>query len=144
MMMFRSAGGFHMKKHFQSIRLAALGLLAGGMVLAHHGTAASYDQKKIVTIKGTVSEFLWRNPHSSLFLDVKDESGKVANYAIEMFSPILMVKAGYTRDVFKTGDEVAIDVHPSLAGENSGECLGCKFLVNGKEPARKAKPQGKQ
>ena len=69
---------------------------------------------------------------------MKDGSGKVVNYSIEMFSPILMVKGGYTRDVFKVGDEVAIDVHPSLAGENSGECLGCKFLVNGVEPPKKA------
>jgi hypothetical protein len=118
------------------LMLAVLG--AVGAANAHHGTAASYDQKKIVTIKGTVSEFLWRNPHSALFLDVKDASGTVTNYAIEMFSPILMVKGGYTRDVFKAGDEVAIDVHPSLAGEPSGECLGCKFLVNGAEPPKKA------
>ena len=125
--------------------LALAMIIAAGVASAHHGTATSYDQKKWVTIKGTVSEFLWRNPHSALFLDVKDESGKVVNYSIEMFSPILMVKAGYTRDVFKVGDEVAIDVHPSLAGENSGECLGCKFLVNGKEPPKKAvKAQGKQ
>lgn len=133
-----------MKRHIGSIRVAFVVLVAAGIAAAHHGTATSYDQKKIVTVKGTVSEFLWRNPHSSLFLDVKDESGKVVNYSIEMFSPILLVKAGYTRDVFKTGDEVAIDVHPSLAGENSGECLGCKFLVNGKEPEKKAKPQGKK
>ena len=120
------------------IRLGLVLLAAAVVAVAHHGTAASYDQKKIVTVKGTVSEFLWRNPRSALFLDVKDESGKVVNWSIEMFSPILMVKAGYTRDVFKTGDEVAIDVHPSLAGEPSGECLGCKFLVNGQEPAKKA------
>ena len=118
------------------LMLALLGAVSAAS--AHHGTATSYDQKKIVTIKGTVSEFLWRNPHSALFLDVKDASGKVVNFSIEMFSPILMVKGGYTRDVFKVGDEVAIDVHPSLIGENSGECLGCKFLVNGVVPAKKA------
>jgi hypothetical protein len=119
-------------------RLALALLAVASAVHAHHGTATSYDQKKWVTVKGTVSEFLWRNPHSALFIDVKDESGKVTNWSIEMFSPILMVKGGYTRDVFKVGDEVAIDVHPSLAGEPSGECLGCKFLVNGKEPPKKA------
>ena len=108
-------------------RYAIVGFLgiffSAGQMWAHHGTATSYDQKKWVTIKGTVSEFLWRNPHSALFIDVKDASGKVVNYSIEMFSPILMVKAGYTRDVFRVGDEVSIDVHPSLVGENSGECL---------------------
>jgi len=106
-------------------------------LLAHHGTAASYDQKKVLTVKGTVSEFLWRNPHCALFLDVKEESGKVVNYSIEMFSPSLMVGRGYTKNVLKRGDEVTIDVHPSLAGTPSGECLGCRLLVNGNDPAVK-------
>jgi hypothetical protein len=102
--------------------------------LAHHGTGASYDQKKWVTVKGTVTEFWWRNPHSALFMDVKDEKGEVVKYSIELNSPGLMVKAGLTRDSFKVGDQVEIDVHPSLAGEPVGECLGCRMLVNGKDP----------
>ena len=119
-----------------------LGLAIGAIpALAHHGTAASYDQKKTVTIKGTVSEFIWRNPHCALFVDVKDDSGKVVNYSIEMFSPNLMVGRGYTKTVLKRGDEVTIEVHPSLAGTTSGECLGCKLLVNGKVPGNQA---GKQ
>lgn len=103
-------------------------------VQAHHGTGASYDQNNVVTIKGTVTEFWWRNPHAALFLDVKNEKGEVAKYAIEMNSPGLMVKAGMTRNTFKVGDQVEIDVHPSLAGEPTGECLGCRILVNGKDP----------
>ena len=99
---------------------------------AHHGTAASYDQNKWVTVKGIVTQYIWRNPHSALFLDVKDASGKVAGYTIEMYSPGLMVKAGYSRTSFKPGDEVVIDVHPSLAGEPVGECLGCKISINGR------------
>jgi hypothetical protein len=116
---------------------------------AHHGTAASYDQTKWVTLKGTVTEFLWRNPHSALFLDVKQPNGEVVGYSIEMFSPSLMVKQGYKRTVMKKGDTVEIDVHPSLAGTPSGECLGCRLLVNGKDPAEgqakgKGKGKGKQ
>src|SRR6187399_3371351 len=111
--------------------------IAAGLapMLAHHGTAASYDQTKTVTLKGTVTEFMWRNPHSALFVDVKDTNGKTVNYSIEMYSPSLMVKQGYTRTVLKKGDEVELDVHPSLAGTPSGECLGCRLLVNGKDPA---------
>jgi hypothetical protein len=116
----------------------ALGLLLGVVpAIAHHGTGASYDQKKWVTIKGTVKEFLWRNPHSGLFLEVKDEAGAVTAYSIEMYSPGLMVKQGYTRKTFQAGDQVEIDVHPSLAGQPTGECLGCRVLVNGKDPAVK-------
>jgi len=126
--------------------LVMLGLVLGEIpALAHHGTAASYDQKKTVTLKGTVSEFIWRNPHCALFVDVKDETGKVVNYAIEMFSPNLMVGRGYTKTVLKRGDEVTIEVHPSLAGTPSGECLGCKLVVNGKVPGNPAGTQaGKQ
>ncbi|MEO8096135.1 MAG: DUF6152 family protein [Acidobacteriota bacterium] len=117
-------------------------------LLAHHGTAASYDQKVSVTLKGTVTEFLWRNPHCSLFIAVKQDNGKVENYSIEMFSPSLMAKRGYTRNVLKTGDQVEMDVHPSLAGTPSGECLGCRLIVNGKNPAgdqagKQAKGKGK-
>ena len=113
----------------------AAGLISAAIpALAHHGTGASYDQKKWVTVKGTVIEFLWRNPHSALFLETKNEKGEVVKYSIEMNSPGLMVKAGLTRDSFKAGDEVEIDVHPSLAGEPVGECLGCRILVNGKNP----------
>jgi hypothetical protein len=116
-------------------------LLAGLIVavvplMAHHGTATSYDQKKWVTVKGVVVQYLWRNPHSALFLETKDANGKVGNFSIEMFSPGLMTKRGYSRTSFKVGDEVVIEVHPSLAGEPVGECLGCKVLVNGKDPAK--------
>jgi hypothetical protein len=135
-----------MKLHLRMLWAAAVvtsGLLP---LTAHHGTAASYDQTKWVTLKGTVTEFLWRNPHSALFLDVKQPSGETVAWSIEMFSPSLMVKQGYKRTVLKQGDAVEIDVHPSLAGSPSGECLGCKLLVNGKDPSEgqaKGKAKGK-
>ena len=117
----------------------AFGVLLSVMPLfGHHGTGASYDQKKWVKVEGTVTEFIWRNPHSSLYIDGKDEAGKPVNYAIEMFSPGQMVKQGYTRNIFKVGDHVVIEVHPSLSHSASGECLGCKILVNGKEPGNPA------
>jgi len=117
---------------------ACIGLMAAVVPLsAHHGTATSYDQKKLVPVQGTVVQFLWRNPHSALFLETKDENGKVGNFSVEMFSPGLMVKQGYTRNSFKAGDQVVIEVHPSLAGEPVGECLGCKVLINGKDPTKK-------
>lgn len=112
-------------------------LLSAVPAFAHHGTGASYDQKRIVKMEGVVTEFMWRNPHSSLFLQGKDAAGKEVNYSVEMFSPGQMVKLGYTRTVFKTGDTVMIEVHPSFTNPMSGECLGCRFTVNGKEPAHK-------
>ena len=120
-----------------NLRLISAGALLASSLWAHHGTSASYDQTKRVTVKGTVTQYIWRNPHSALFLDVKDASGKVVNYAVELYSPGLMVKQGYNRKSFQVGDEVTLEPHPSLAGEPAGECLGCKILVNGKDPAVK-------
>jgi hypothetical protein len=110
--------------------------LCAAPALAHHGTAASYDQDRWITVTGTVTEFLWRNPHCSLFLDVIDESGDVVSYAIELASPGLMVRRnGWRRDTFAVGDEVAFRVHPSRTGAPVGECLfGCEVAING-DPA---------
>lgn len=123
--------------------IAVIGLVGSIPMPAHHGTAASYDQTKTTLLKGTVTEFLWRNPHCALFLDVKKPSGETANYSIEMYSPSLMVRQGYTRTVLKKGDAVEIDVHPSLAGTDSGECLGCKLTVNGVQPGSGGAGKGK-
>jgi hypothetical protein len=127
-----------MATHHRWLIPAVLGaILAVAPLSAHHGTAASYDQKKTVTVKGVVTQYLWRNPHSALFLEVKDQNGKKSAYSVEMFSPGLMVKQGYSRTTFKVGDEVVLELHPSLAGEPVGECLGCKILVNGKDPSNR-------
>jgi hypothetical protein len=111
-------------------------LIAGAMSLyAHHGTGISYDQEKQIEVKGTVTEFLWKNPHASLYLDVKDATGKVSNYAVELNSPGVLTRQGWTRNVVKTGDEVVIKVHPSRANGPVGECLNpCELTINGKKP----------
>jgi hypothetical protein len=102
-------------------------------VSAHHGTAVSYDGTSWITVKGTVTEFRWRNPHSALFLDTADEQGEHVTYAIELASPILMLRTlGWTRDTFKPGDEVEFRVHPSRTGAPVGECVAdCIVIVNG-------------
>ena len=108
---------------------------------AHHGTAVNYDASKTITLEGTVTEFRWRNPHSALFLDVKDENGKVVNYAIELPSPTLLSRGelGWTRHTFKPGDHVVFKVHPSRTGAPvaEGGCTQkCEVLINGEPPKK--------
>ncbi|MFZ9585619.1 MAG: DUF6152 family protein [Pseudohongiellaceae bacterium] len=112
--------------------LLALMTAVAGPVLAHHGTAVSYEQSNWITVKGTVTEFRWRNPHSALFLDTEWNGAKV-NYAIELPSPVLMSRSnGWTRATFKPGDVVEFRVHPSRTGAAVGECLfDCLVYVNG-------------
>lgn len=110
----------------------ALGLLCVP-VFAHHGTAVSFDVKRVVELKGTVTEFNWRNPHSALFLQGKDSSGAVVTYAVEMGSPATLSKMGFTRHTFNPGDEVVLQMHPSFSNETTGEALERRFVINGKE-----------
>ena len=61
-------------------KLVLVGILAGlmacGTLLAHHGTGASYDASKEITVTGVVTQFNWHNPHAQIYFDVKDENGK--------------------------------------------------------------------
>jgi hypothetical protein len=112
--------------------LAALALMAVP-VFGHHGTATSFDSKKVVEMKGTVKEFRWRNPHCELVLDGKDETGKAVSMSVEMGSPGQLVMTGMTRNTFKPGDEVVLEVHPSFVNPALGEKTNGKVFVNGKE-----------
>ena len=99
--------------------LASL-VLADGSLLAHHGTSASYDMTKQVTLMGTVTEFVWSNPHCQLFFDVKDEEGNVVHWAAENSSPAVLTNEGWTRNILKPGDQIAITLNPSKAATKVG------------------------
>lgn len=121
------------------------GLLVTAMALtvatapgfAHHGTGINYDNTHRVEMKGVVTEFAWKNPHTQLYMDVKDEKGNVVHFAVEMNSPGVLSRDGWTRHEFKPGDQVSISVYPSRAGAPVGECLtpsSCKITINGQPP----------
>jgi hypothetical protein len=107
--------------------------LISGTLLAHHGTG-TYDSTKSVTLTGSVTEFAFTNPHAALYFDVKDASGKIVNWAIEMNSPGVLARAGWTKKMFKTGDQITITVRPAKAGTPVGLINRQKpVIVNGKE-----------
>lgn len=113
--------------------LAAGLLLMGGPALAHHGTG-TYDSTKSVTLSGVVTEFAFTNPHAALYFDVKDATGKVVNWAIEMNSPGVLRRAGWTKTTFKAGDQITITVRPARAGTPVGLINRSQpVLVNGKQ-----------
>jgi hypothetical protein len=108
-------------------------LLACVPALAHHGTG-TYDSSKSVTLSGVVTEFAFVNPHAALYFDVKDASGKVANWAIEMNSPGVLRAAGWTKATFKAGDQITITVRPARAGTPVGLINRSQpIIVNGKQ-----------
>ena len=75
-------------------------------LLAHHGNASV--ENKTVVMKGTVTEWLWTNPHTFLKFDVKDESGNVKHWTAEWNNPSTLVNFGFTARTFKAGDEVTV------------------------------------
>jgi hypothetical protein len=118
-------------------------------ILGHHGTGISYDQDKWVAVTGTVIEFAWKNPHSQLYLAVTDEKGNTVRWGLEMSSPGVMIRQGWTNRQFKPGDQVTVNVHPSRTGAPVGECIPCAGTLNGKElpkplPANEPQPPADQ
>jgi Family of unknown function (DUF6152) len=121
-----------MKKYWLVfLSLAAAFLVMVGPLWAHHGNAA-YDDKNPITIKGTVTEFAWTNPHVQIYLDVKDEKGNVVHWSVETYSPGKLVRAGWTKEVVKVGDHVSINLIPAKNGAPVG-FLHKLVLPNGKE-----------
>lgn len=88
--------------------IAGLGLLVLP-VLAHHSFEAEYDSNKPLTLTGTVTKVEWTNPHARFYIDVKDASGNVATWNLELASPNGLMRRGWTRNSLKVGDVVTVD-----------------------------------
>ena len=86
---------------------------------AHHG-AAAYDTTKHLTVKATVTDWVWANPHCFLKFDAKDDKGEVVHWAVEASNPADMVNLGWSKASFKPGDEVTVTFMPVKSGAPVG------------------------
>jgi uncharacterized protein DUF6152 len=84
-------------------------LLAAVPVLAHHSFSSEYDATKPVTLEGLVTKVEWMNPHVYFYINVRDEAGKVANWALEMGAPSGLQRQGWTRNTLQIGDQVKVE-----------------------------------
>ena len=129
-----------MKVKFSIVFALAVGVLIVSVPLfAHHGNA-SYDTTKTVTVKGTVTDYVWANPHVFVKLDAKDDSGNTVHWIIEGQNPVSMSQIDWSKNTFKPGDEVEIDAMPARNGNPVG-FLGTasptaprkRIVINGKQ-----------
>jgi len=97
---------------------AGAGVLTAGTARAHHSTSM-YDMANPVTVRGTVKRFEWTNPHAFIFLEVKDDTGAMVEWEIEMMSLNHLRSYGWVRTTVKPGDVVAATGAPAKSGAPS-------------------------
>jgi hypothetical protein len=99
-----------------SLALVVGFVLVGVPLFAHHGTGVAYETEKKVTLKGTVTELIWANPHCGILFDVTDDKGQVVHWGAELGNPHALSEAGMSKDVLKPGDKITITGHPARSG----------------------------
>jgi hypothetical protein len=109
-----------MKAILRGVALAILGVLAMPVsMIGHHG-GASFDNTKEVTVKGTVTEWLWANPHCFLKVEEKDATGAARVWNLEFGNPTDITARGFSRRTFKVGDVITVSVTPVKSGAPVG------------------------
>ena len=106
-------------------------LLGAVPALAHHSFAAEFDATKPVTLTGAVTKVEWANPHVWFYLDVKDETGTVSNWGMEMGGPNGLMRAGWTRRSMKAGDVVTVNGFRARNGKNLGNATAVILTSTG-------------
>jgi Family of unknown function (DUF6152) len=110
-------------KQIRLVLLAITVALFSAPIFAHHGSAISYETQleKAITMKGTVTEFVWKNPHCYILYNVKDANGKLVEWSAETSSPSSMTgEHGWSRTTVKAGDELTFTVLPSKITSTAG------------------------
>jgi len=122
------------------MRLRAFGILgvtsvilAAAPLMAHHSFAAEYDAKKPIELKGTITKVDWMNPHVYFYIDVKDDSGKIANWAFEMGPPRLLERGGWKKSTMKEGDEVIVSGTLAKDGGKHGNARSVTLANTGQK-----------
>ena len=120
-------------------RLAVVVVIVAGLlvtarpIVAHHAFAAEFDANKPIKLTGAVTKVDWRNPHTWFFIDVKDDTGKVTNWGLEMGSPNGLLRLGWTRNSMKIGDVVTVEGSRARDGSNIANAQAVVLTSTGKK-----------
>jgi len=116
------------------VLIAVAFLSIGASMYAHHGTFVSYDAEHPITLRGTVTEFRYTNPHVQLYFDVKDEKGEITHWSAEGIDPASFIQAGWgkkkTMEALAPGTEITITLGPARNGKPVG-IMSNIILANG-------------
>jgi uncharacterized protein DUF6152 len=115
-----------------SLLVLAATVIGGAPLAAHHGRGATFDMKKQLTLKGTVSQVKWQNPHVLISIDVTDEAGQVVTWTFENSNVHTLATQGYNRNTLKIGQPVTAVLNPAANGAPLGIIVKV-ILADGKE-----------
>ena len=116
-----------------SVFVLLSGMLAAAVtVYGHHSFAAEFDANKPVKLTGVVTKVEWQNPHVWFYIDVKDASGKVINWGIEMGSPNGLMRSGWERTAMKTGEVVIVEGSRAKDDSNNANARAVTLSSTGK------------
>ena len=109
--------------------MVAVGLLVGAMPLqAHHAFAAAFDETRPINLQGVVTKVELVNPHSWLWIDVKNKDGKVVNWGIEGGPPSNLFRNGITKTSLPIGTEIKLFGYQARSGESKGVGVFVEYL----------------
>jgi hypothetical protein len=100
---------------------------------AHHNFRSEFDINAPFTVTGTVTKLEWTNPHAWFYVDVKDATGAVVNWALEMGSPNALMRAGWKRASMSAGDAVSVDGYKSWDRKNTGNARSVVLTKTGQK-----------
>jgi len=102
-------------------------LMASGTVRAHHAFTAEFDANQPIVLKGIVSKAEWVNPHSWVYLDVKDDAGKTTTWAIECGAPNALLRRGWNKNSLPIGSEIVVDGYRAKNGSSTANAKDITF-----------------
>src|SRR5260370_36220457 len=105
------------------MKILLIGLVAGLLLTmtplwAHHAFAAEFDINQPVTLRGTVTQMEWINPHAWIHIDVKGPDGKVTSWMVEGGSPNILLRRGFSKQSLEQGTVVIVEGYQAKNGEN--------------------------
>ena len=118
------------RKLFAGLASGVVLLLVSGTMLAHHA-GSLYDREHAVTLTGTVTEYLFTNPHAQIHFEVKDESGNVTKWVAETGGPQRLLRVGWNKNTLKVGDTITVT---GAQAKDGRKFLAIVKLVGGNAP----------